>query len=295
MVAQKCPKHLGAMPACGGDSQNTQSLNLLLQYNFRMSIDRRNRIAFEDVADLYNEVRPGYPEQLVEDVIALSQLPPGGHILEVGAGPGNATVLFAQRMYRILGIELGERLAAYARENCRLFPHVKILNTAFEDWQVEAGAVDLAISADAFHWIPPEIGYPRLAQALKPRGSAALFWNVPVDPQTEWSQAIAEVYHEVAPSMENPEQGQSLEWLEEVITQNFAQCGQFGEVTEKKYPANMELTTEAYLKLLRTFSGHRGLDEKTRGALFWGIRSVLEAFGGRVKRPHVVLLFHAVK
>ncbi len=30
-----------------------------------MTIDRRKRIAFEEVADLYDEVRPGYPEELV--------------------------------------------------------------------------------------------------------------------------------------------------------------------------------------------------------------------------------------
>jgi len=56
-----------------------------------MSIDRSRRITFEEVADLYNETCSGYPEALVEDIIALSGIPAGGRILEVGCGPGNAT------------------------------------------------------------------------------------------------------------------------------------------------------------------------------------------------------------
>ena len=37
-------------------------------------------------------------------------------------------------------------------------------------------AFDLAISGEAFHWISPEIGYPKVASALKDGGSAAFFW-----------------------------------------------------------------------------------------------------------------------
>lgn len=63
--------------------------------------------------------RPGYPEELVEDILALSEAPEEGRILEIGCGPGNATIPFAKRDYRIVGIELGERLAALAVKNCR--------------------------------------------------------------------------------------------------------------------------------------------------------------------------------
>ena len=34
------------------------------------------RTTFNDVARLYDEARPGYPEQLIEDVISLSAIPP---------------------------------------------------------------------------------------------------------------------------------------------------------------------------------------------------------------------------
>jgi len=99
-----------------------------------MPIDRTRRITFEEVAELYDNVRPIYPEELVEDALALSGIPAGGRILEIGCGPGNATIQFAKRGYKIVGIELGERLAALAVRNCRAYPGVEIRNTAFEDW-----------------------------------------------------------------------------------------------------------------------------------------------------------------
>ncbi len=258
-----------------------------------MTIDRRRRIAFEEVADLYDEVRPGYPEELVEDVLDLSGLPADGRILEIGCGPGNATLAFARRGYRILGIELGERLAALAAKNCRAYPDVQIRNSSFEDWELEEAAFDLAISADAFHWIPPEVGYPKLARALKASGSAALFWNIPVDPATDWSRAIDQVYQTATCGLENPDKAFTAEWLVGIITDNFVKSGCFGEVTIRRYSWSLSLTSEQYLKLLRTYSSHRGLDEPTRDRLFADIRDVLERFGGRVTKPQLTALFHA--
>jgi SAM-dependent methyltransferase len=143
----------------------------------KMPIDRTRRITFEEVAEIYDEVSTSYPEELIEDALTLSEIPADGRILEIGCGPGNATIPVAKRGYRIVGIELGERLAALAVKNCRAYPGVEIRNTAFEDWALEEKAFDLAISADAFHWIPPEVGYPKVARALKDSGSAVFFWN----------------------------------------------------------------------------------------------------------------------
>ena len=223
----------------------------------------------------------------------MSGISADGRILEIGCGPGNATIPFAKRGYRIVGIELGERLAALAIKNCRAYPGVEIRNIAFEDWVLEEEAFDLAISADAFHWIPPAVGYPKVARALKDSRSAVFFWYVPIDPETDWSRAIEEVYRERVPYVENPDKLFTLEWLIGTIKDNFEACRCFGEVTVKQYRWSETYTSEQYLKLLRTFSGHRGLDEDTRDKLFAGIGEVIEQFGGRVRKPHLVALFHS--
>jgi len=50
--------------------------------NARMSL----RTIFDQAALDYDEVRPGYPEELIEDVISISDISKDGRILEIGCG-----------------------------------------------------------------------------------------------------------------------------------------------------------------------------------------------------------------
>lgn len=260
-----------------------------------MSIDRSRRITFEEVADLYAEIRPSYPDALFEDLISLSAIPSEGRVLEIGPGPGNATLPLAQRGYRILAIELGERLAALAVEACGSYPKVRILRMPFEEWRVQENTFDLAVAADAFHWIEPQIGYPKAAKALKASGSAAFFWNVPVDPDTGWSRDIDQLYQELDPQLENPDKGFTVDWLIPIIEENFAGSGCFGPVTVKQYTWRDSLNTDQIIRRLKTFSSHRGMDEGIRQRLYAGIREIVDGEGGRVDRPAMAALFHARK
>ena len=42
------------------------------------------KTTFNTVASLYDEVRPGYPDEIVRDVLDLSEIDRSGKILEVG-------------------------------------------------------------------------------------------------------------------------------------------------------------------------------------------------------------------
>ena len=257
-----------------------------------MAIDRDKRTTFENVADIYDRVRAGYPEELIEDIVSLSGLPPGGRILEIGCGSGNATVSLATRGYRIVAIELGERLSALAADKCRAYPGVEIVNLAFEDWELDERTFDLALAADSFHWIRPSVGYPKVAKALKGSGSAAFFWRVPVDADTDLSRAIDGVY-QTAPQFVNPDKRFNVEWLVGIITENFRASGRFEPVTTKQYFWSENLTGEQYVDGLRTFSMHQGIDEGARDKLYADVREVIEQFGGKVTQPQSVVLFHA--
>ena len=62
-------------------------------------LGERRRLSFGSVAEQYDRIRPSYPEQLVDDVIAYAGdgLTAAGRALEVGAGTGKATLQFAAR------------------------------------------------------------------------------------------------------------------------------------------------------------------------------------------------------
>jgi len=125
-------------------------------------------------------------------VVSLSGLPPQGQILEIGCGTGQTTEPFAHRGYRVLCIELGERLAAVARSKLAAHSQVVVRTGAFEVWPGEEGAFDLTVSAEAFHWINQTNAYRKIARRLRPEGALTLFWNRHVQ-----GEGFFETAHEV--------------------------------------------------------------------------------------------------
>lgn len=67
------------------------------------------------MAELYDRSRPSYPPALVDDVLEFAGAVPGSadRALEVGAGTGKATTLFAERGVSVVALEPGGALAAF--------------------------------------------------------------------------------------------------------------------------------------------------------------------------------------
>ena len=73
---------------------------------------RDQREVFDEIAEIYDRARPTYPERLFEDVLEFARLGPDERVLEIGAGPGKATLGFARHGCCMLCLEPGERLAS---------------------------------------------------------------------------------------------------------------------------------------------------------------------------------------
>jgi SAM-dependent methyltransferase len=258
----------------------------------------RLRTTFDGAALLYDEVRPGYPEKLFDDVVSLSRIPPGGRVLEVGCGTGQATLPFARRGYRILCVELGENLAAVARRNLASHPRAEVLTADFEDVPLPEGAFDLAISATAFHWLDPAVAYPKVARALRPGGAIALFWNEHVhsDASGDFFEAAQEVYEREAPEIVKPDDHKGLPQPHELPdrTAEIEASGLFDGVIRRDYRWDEPYDAEGYLRVLSTYSGHMALDPTSRERLFGGIRDLIESeHGGRIVKGYATTLYLA--
>src|SRR5690242_10240238 len=107
----------------------------------------------------------GYPDRLFEDLVAHSNIRPGGRVLEIGCGTGQATIPLAERGFHIMAIELGTELSRLAREKLARYSSVKVITGRFEDVDLDVGAFDLVFSAQAFHWIDPQVGFSKVAAA----------------------------------------------------------------------------------------------------------------------------------
>lgn len=254
------------------------------------------RTIFDQVVLDYDEVRPGYPAELIEDVISISAIPRDGRILEVGCGTGQATIPFAKRGYSMTCLDIGNNLAALAAEKCRKYPKVHIQNVSFENWNPGENAFNLVMSATAFHWIPPEVGYPKAAEILKDSGYIAIFSNLHPTPYTGFFHAVQKVYQEIVPEWNKPSTGPSTEEEIRATEAYINGTGLFEQVLVKRYPWAKDYNTEKYLKLLNTYSDHRNLEEGKRLQLFRGIGKLIEnKYGGTITRPYLAVLCIAKK
>jgi SAM-dependent methyltransferase len=250
------------------------------------------RTTFEQSARIYHDARPGYPEELFDDLVALSGIPLGGRVLEIGCGTGLATLPLARRGYSIHCIELGEQLAAVAREHLAAYPAVSVEVGMFEKTAVEEAAYDLAVSATAWHWIPQPAGYRNVAKALRPGGSIAIWRHEHV-----WSAAGGDFWIDVQElyerHMPGTEPGLRLQHPDAFTGEADAidASGLFGPVTLRRYVWDIEYDAESYLRLLSTYSGHIDLAEPNRTRLFQGIADLINGpYGGRIVKGYMAIL-----
>ena len=132
---------------------------------------------FNRAADYYDKYRPGYPIEIINTLMKETGITQGSRLLEIGAGSGKATELFADKGFDILCIEPGKDLAAIGSKRFAE-RSVKFEVSRFEDYNPPQHYFDVIFSAQAFHWVPQPIGYEKCAYALKDGGSLALFWNM---------------------------------------------------------------------------------------------------------------------
>lgn len=248
---------------------------------------------FDSVSDLYDACRPGYPEDLIETIIATTNLRPGARVLEIGSGTGKATAPFARRGFSVLCVEPGQNLTAVAAAKFAGWPHVEFVASRFEDWPERPGAFDLVMSAQAFHWIPKQVGYAKAARTLQKNGYLALFWNMYPDPQGGVFDDLEQAYRDRAPEL--VVELVSREELSKQREAEIAESGCFGPVRVFQFPWSVRYDTRQYLGLLNTYSDHLNLPEATRQNLFQGIAEVIDGHGGGIDRPYVAVLYLAKK
>jgi SAM-dependent methyltransferase len=222
------------------------------------------RLTFNEVALSYDAVRPTYPQALIEDVLAISSMPARGWILEVGCGSGQATLPFARRGYQMTCLDIGSDLLKLAAQKCQDFPSVNFFCTSFEEWQPGEERFDLLLSATAFHWIPPEIGYPKAVRVLKHTGSIALVWNYSPRPLTGFFLDVQALYRQFLPHWPDPHSVLSLDEDIQGTEKEIQKTGLFEPVMVKKYPWTKDYATDEYLTLLNTYSDHYTLEDEIK-------------------------------
>ena len=248
--------------------------------------------SFDKVAQIYDLARPGYPLQLVDDIINMANLPSSGKILDIGPGTGKGTILFAQKGHPIHCIEPGENLIAIAKKHLSIYPKVTFDTMKFEDWELQANTFDLAISAQAFHWVNREIGFNKVARALKERGHIAFFWNFTPPSDAPIFKVLEEAYQKYVPSTSTTP---SISSLIEKRKNWILNSNHFTDLVIKEYPWSIELSGEQYLNLIQTKTIFQKFNDKQKQDLSREIIKIISDRGGSLTRSYLSVLFFAQK
>ncbi len=153
---------------------------------------------YNGIAAIYDEIRPSYPEKLIQDIISKTNLYLKDRLLEIGPGTGKATVQFAEKGFTIHGVEPAEDMAAIFKSKCGNYPKVSLDVISFEEWNCpNREKYDLIYCAQAFHWLDTNIKYKKCYKLLKDDGYLVLFWYNPIDDESTAVKEIDQKVHKI--------------------------------------------------------------------------------------------------
>jgi SAM-dependent methyltransferase len=250
--------------------------------------------SFERVASLYGQARPGYPPALFADLESLGALTSASRVLEAGCGAGQATGDLAARAARVSALDPGPRLIEEARARAP-GANVDWIVARFEDFEPAPGAFDLVASAQAWHWVAPEVSFAKAALALRSGGALAVFGHVPLPPAEPLLSGFQRAFSAHAPELWGLPPPQAAYLPSGPFTAMFEASGLFGPVVHRRYSWTWRLDPASLGRYLRTDSGYHVLEEARRFALFDALAAEAAALGEAVDLPWETHLYLAHK
>jgi SAM-dependent methyltransferase len=261
-------------------------------------MDRRHlgRV-FNEVPELYDRLRPGYPEELFSDLVAITGLDQQSAVLEVGCGTGQATRSLAALRCSVTAVESGPAMAALARRNLDAFGNVEVETSRFEDWDDRGRRFDVVVAAASWHWVDPSIGWRRAHQVLRPGGWMAILGHVVVrrPGEPEVYANTADLHERYSPG--NPDWGHPpLEYEVRATSEGWGPAVEdpgslFGPTIVRWYPTVQWFDGEGFADLLRSNSIYRELDSDIREPLLDAVAERIRIrMGDRAPRRYLSLL-----
>lgn len=229
-------------------------------------------LSFGSVAEDYERYRPGYSDDLVHLIIGRAT----GAVrraIEIGAGTGKATRVFARAGIEVTATEPDPSMLAVLRRECAGLP-VRPELGAYEDIVPGPEPYDLLYAAAAMHWTRREGRWERAAALLRGGGVVASFGG-PMDIDDSdlaaAELAMIEPYlpgHNVEPP--SPGVGQ-MNWpADELLADD-----RFTDVREQTVPRRMIMERADYLGHLNTISAYRMLPDDVRLMIFGRLAELL--------------------
>lgn len=252
---------------------------------------------FKNIIADYEAARPGYPDALFCDILACSDRIGPLDILEIGAGPGQASDYFVRNGFRLTALEISQPQVDYLESKYFEYPNFRAVCSRFEDFSADEASFDIIFSATAFHWIAPEVGYPKAYRLLRRGGVLAVFWHLAsiLEPPTEMLQQIRAIYREIAPELDDYLNIDAAEELHQLRLKQIQTGALFHQPVSRVYRWEDIYTTQRYLKLMNSYSDFHSISSEKREEIQSQVAAYIKSKGGSIVIPQEVRLYLAIK
>ena len=260
---------------------------------------------YKGISVIYDEIRPSYPNKLIDDVISKTKIDSSHRLLEIGAGTGKATLQFAEKGFRIHAVELGEDMAEILRAKCADYKNVSLDVASFEQWiNPKSMHYDMIYSAQAFHWIDAEIKYKKCHDLLKDEGYLVLFWYTVCEdelPITREIEAKVDTIVESYASSYSIEKEKPERRKHDGVTEDekrkaeIEASGLFQLIEKKEYTQETRNNADQYLKVRKSIPAFASVLDRLEANVIdkmeSEIRDVISYYGGYVSTQFKFSLF----
>jgi SAM-dependent methyltransferase len=263
----------------------------------------QRKIWYGAVAETYDRVRPKYGREFLDRVVEVAEIPIEGNILEVGCGPGTATISLAQMGFSVVGLEPNLAAWTIARQNSAIYPKVEIINTNFEEWEpidrwrsLSCGeSFDAVVAATSWHWVAPDAKHLKAASVLNKGGSLVLLWNTGMQPPTHIFEKLSEIFSEYMPTFAKFKDRETQLSEVRIFAEAAVTSLLFSQPIEEHQSIEVNYSIEDYLELLTTYSPCIAISPEQRHDLLGKLRQVLEQNCGEQIPLSYLSIFHIAR
>jgi SAM-dependent methyltransferase len=243
---------------------------------------------YSNVTQAYDRVRPKYAPAFLGRVAEIAKILSSGRILEVGCGPGTATLSLAKMGYSVIALEPSLEACNVARQNVAAYPNVDIINTSFEEWEPVEREFDAIVAATSWHWVSPTNKHQQAATLLKNTGVLVLLWNTTMMPSLEIFNSLTEVFRIYLPAFaEYKDCDREVRELK-IFADAAIESGLFDNLQTEVQMNEVSYEIDDYLLLLTTYSPCIALSLSDRQDLLAQLRLILaQKCGDRIQLSYL--------
>ena len=248
---------------------------------------------FNQAAEYYAKYRPGYPQEIIDSLISVTEITEGSDLLEIGCGSGKATEQLIGNGFNILGIDPGEDLVRIGNERFEN-ENFNFVKGRFEEYDFGQKRFDVVYAAQSFHWVPQPIGYQKCADILKDNGYLSLFWNMYVLNDNDTDKELLEISKRYGGIADFVTETECKRRIDSIVSQ-IVDSNLFETPTVIRKLWQQNYTVDEFYGFALTGNRFMQNSDDDKQKAYNDIVTLAEKNNGIIKRPYLCVLYIAKK